>query len=246
MNKTIFFAVMFFCPLLIAALAHPFTIPEKLQYDLTWSGIKVGEAVLEVKQNGEDIKLISRANTSDWASLFYRVDDIVISTIKKDNSKEAGGFIGLPLNYRIKIREGSRRRDREFIMDHVSKKATYINYLSKERKEFDINEFTLDPLSTFYFIRTLPLEVGSSVYIDVFDSEKLYKAEVKVLKREVLETPAGKFNTVLIKPLIQSDGIFFRKGDIYIWLSDDNRRIPVMLKTRIAVGTVKAILVSGR
>jgi hypothetical protein len=83
------------------------------------------------------------------------------------------------------------------------------------------------------------------VFIDIFDSEKLYKAEVRVLKKEVLETPAGKFNTVLIKPIVKSEGIFFGKGDILIWLTDDSRRIPVKLKTKIPFGSVKAILVGG-
>lgn len=245
MLKTAFFAVLFSGFLLLTSPSYSFSIPEKLQYDLTWSGIKTGYAVLEVTQKGEEIQLISRANTLAWASLFYIVDDTVVSTIRKDNFKGAGGFVGVPLNYRIRIHEGRQQRDKEFIMDHVSGKVACINYLTKERKEFGINEFTLDPLSTFYFIRTLPLEVGNSVFIDVFDSDKLYKAEVKVLRREVLETPAGRFRTLLIKPVIKSEGIFFRKGDIFIWLTDDSRKIPVMMKTRISVGTVKAILVSG-
>lgn len=245
MNKSAFLAILFFCSLLLVPPVYSFAIPEKLHYDLTWSGIKTGDAVLETTQNGEYVRLISRANTLPWASLFYIVDDTVTSTIKKGLSKAEGEFIGVPQNYRMKIHEGRQRRDKEFIMDHTTKKVTYINYLTKERKEFDIHECTLDPLSTFYLIRTLPLVVGNSVYIDVFDSEKLYKAEVKVLRKEVVETPAGKFNTVLVKPVIRSEGIFFRKGDIYIWLTDDSRKIPVMMKTRISVGTVKALLVSG-
>ncbi|MBF0558582.1 MAG: DUF3108 domain-containing protein [Nitrospirae bacterium] len=239
------FSVVYCLFSVFVSSADCFPIPEHLRYDLTWSGIKTGDAVLEVKQRGENIQLISKANTSPWASLFFLVDDTVVSTIRKRKDNSSAGFIGVPLNYRIKIHEGRQQRDKEFIMDHVSKKVAYINYLTNDKKEFGINEFTLDPLSTFYFIRTLSLEVGNSVFIDVFDSEKLYKAEVKVLKKEVLETPAGKFNTVLIKPIIRSEGIFFRKGDIFIWLTDDNRKVPVMMKTRIAVGTVKAILVGG-
>ncbi|MGD0280793.1 MAG: DUF3108 domain-containing protein [Dissulfurispiraceae bacterium] len=224
--------------------AHSFPIPEKLQYDLTWGGIKTGEAALEVRQAGDDIELISKAKTSAWVSLFYRVDDVVVSTIKSRSGPLQNpfeGFIGVPYNYRIKIREGRQRRDKEFIIDHISKTVTYINYIAKEQKTFGINESTLDPLSSFYFIRTLPLEVGKTVFVDVFDSDKLYKVEVRALKKEVLETPAGKFRTLLIK----SEGIFFRKGDMLIWFTDDSRRIPVMMKTKMAVGTVKAILVGG-
>jgi len=226
--------------------AWSFPIPEKLRYDLTWVGIKTGEAELEIRETSKEIQLISKANSSAWASLFHRVDDIVVSTIKKgENKGYCEGFIGVPHNYRLKIHEGRQQRDKEFLMDHAAKKVTYINYLTKEKKEFGINESTLDPLSSFYYVRTLPLEVGKSVFVDVFDSKKLYKAEIQVLKKEVLETPAGIFKTVLIKPIVRSEGIFFKKGDILIWLTDDSRKIPVMLKTKVAVGSVKAILVGG-
>lgn len=228
----------------VCSPAWSFSIPEKLHYDLTWVGIKTGEAELEVRENGGDIQLISKANSSAWASLFFRVDDMVVSTIKKgENRGYCEGFIGVPHDYRVKIHEGRQQRDKEFVMDHVVKKVTYINYLSKEKKVFDINESTLDPLASFYFVRTLPLEVGKSVFIDLFDSKKLYKAEVQVLRREILETSAGTFKTILIRPLIRSEGIFFKRGDILIWLTDDSRKIPVMLKTKVAVGYVKAILV---
>ena len=244
MLNTIFFVLLFFQLSALFSPAHSFSIPEKLHYDLTWEGIKTGEAELEVRQTGDEIQLISKANSSALASLFYRVEDLVISTVKKgENKGYYEGFIGVPHNYRIIIREGRQQRDKEFIMDHTSKKVTYINYLAKEKKEFGINESTLDPLSSFYYARTLPLEVGKSVFIDVFDSKKLYKAEIQVLKREVIETSAGTFKTLLIKPIVRSEGIFFRKGDILIWLTDDSRKIPVMLKTNVGIGTVKAILV---
>src|SRR5208337_630757 len=242
--NTVFFVLLFFELSALFSPANSFSIPEKLHYDLTWGVIKTGEAELEVRQTGDEIQLISKANSSALASLFYRVEDLVISTVKKgENKGYYEGFIGVPHNYRIIIREGRQQRDKEFIMDHTSKKVTYINYLAKEKKEFGINESTLDPLSSFYYARTLPLEVGKSVFIDVFDSKKLYKAEIQVLKREVIETSAGTFKTLLIKPIVRSEGIFFRKGDILIWLTDDSRKIPVMLKTNVGIGTVKAILV---
>ncbi len=247
MLKTGFFVLVFFELSVLFSPANSFSIPEKLHYDLTWEGIKTGEAELEVRQTGDIIQLISKADSSPLASLFYRVEDLVISTIKKGGNKGPGeGFIGEPYDYRIIIREGRQRRNKEFIMNPGAKKVTYINYLAKEKKEFSINKSTLDPLSSFYYVRTLPLEVGKSVFVDVFDSKKLYKAEIQVLKREVIETSAGTFKTLLIKPIVRSEGIFFRKGDILIWLTDDNRKLPVMLETKVGIGTVKATLVGGQ
>lgn len=224
-----------------------FSVPEQLHYDLTWAGIKTGEAVLEVRKEAGNVQFISKANSAKWVSVFHRVDDLVVSTLRREHAVGFyGGFVGDPFNYRIKLREGKYRRDKEVILDHAAKKATYINHISGERLSFAISESAMDPLSCFYYIRTLPLEVGRSVYVDVFDNKKSYRAEVQVLKKEVVETPLGAFNTILIKPLIRSEGIFYRRGDLYIWLTDDKRRVPVQLKTKVALGSVRAVLAGGR
>lgn len=226
-----------------SANAFAFDIPERLQYDLTWAGIKTGESVLEAKDNGANIQFISKADSAKWVSIFYKVEDTVVSTLKKERFQN---FVGIPQNYRIKLREGKYRRDKEIVFDHAAKKAKYINHLNNETASFDINDSTLDPLSCFYYVRRLPLEVGKSVFIEVFDSKKLYKVEILVLNKEIVETPAGTFKTILIKPIIKSEGIFYRKGDILIWLTDDEKRTPVLLKTKVQFGSVKAVLVGRK
>src|SRR5208337_3320715 len=102
--NTVFFVLLFFELSALFSPANAFSIPEKLRYNLTWEGIKTGEAELEVRETGDEIQLISKANSSSLASLFYRVEDVVISTIKKgENKGYCDGFIGVPYNYRIKI-----------------------------------------------------------------------------------------------------------------------------------------------
>lgn len=231
-----------------SASAFAFDIPERLRYELTWAGIKVGESTLEAKDNGNGIQFISKANSVSWVSIFYKVDDTVVSILKKQTAEDRAQktdkiFMWTPETYRIKLREGKYRRDKEVIFDHTAKKARYINHINDETTSSDINDSTLDPLSCLYYVRRLPLEVGKSVFIEVFDSKKLYKVEVQVLNKETVETPAGTFKTILIKPIIKSEGIFYRKGDILIWLTDDEKRTPVLLKTRVQLGSVKAVLV---
>ena len=231
---------LFFMPL----QADAFKVPEKLQYDLTWTGLKAGEATLEVSENGTGIAITSRAVSAPWVSLFYTVEDVVVSSLRKGQLTINGvSFGAVPASYRIKIREGRHRRDKESVFDLASRKVTYTNYLDKETASFDISGTTLDPLSSFYFVRHVPLEVGRSVHVEVFDSKKFYQVEVKVLKKETIKTDLGTFNTIVIRPLLKSEGIFNRKGDVTIWLTDDERRLPVMLKTKIVVGSVKATLV---
>jgi hypothetical protein len=224
------------------AQAEPFKTPEKLVYDLTWTGIKAGSATLEFVSEGDKIKIISTARSADWVSAFYTVEDRVESTLI--NTGQYQGW-AQPIGYRMKIREGKHRRNKEVIFDTPKNKATYIDYLKNEKKEFQLPSPAFDPISSFYYVRTLRLAVGESLYVTVFDNKKVWNVEVQVLRRERLSLPSGTFNTILIKPLLKSEGIFSRKGDIFIWLTDDARHIPVKMQTKAPVGSITATLVRG-
>jgi Protein of unknown function (DUF3108) len=217
------------------------TIPEKLVFDLTWAGIKAGTATQEIINDNGVIKIVSTARSADWISVFFKVDDRIESVLA--GTRPTG--LGLPKIYRMKIREGKTRRDKEITFDRGKRLAFYVDHLNGEKKDFEINENTLDTLSSFYFVRSMPLEVGKSVFIDVFDSKRLWNTEVQVLRREKIETVLGTFNTIVVRPLMKSEGIFEKKGDMYIWLTDDKRHVPVKMKTKVPIGSITATLVGG-
>ena len=100
-------------------------------------------------------------------------------------------------------------------------------------------------LSAFFALSNRNLTVGTSEYLDIFDNKKLYHTEVQILRKEKVSVPAGEFNTIVIKPLLKSEGIFVRKGDMYIWLTDDERKLPVIVKSKIKVGHFTAKLKKG-
>jgi hypothetical protein len=222
--------------------AASFNIPEKLIYDLSWTGIKAGAASLEVVEDGDKIRITSMAQSAKWISSFYKVDDKVVSILTKEASSP---FIVRPLNYTLKISEGRHKRDREIIFNNDLGSVTYIDHLENIKKDFPIPPNIFDPLSGFYYLRTFDLKVGRSVFVDIFDSKKIWNIEIQVLKKEKLQLPLGTFDTILIKPILKSEGIFHRKGDILIWLTDDKKRIPVMMQTKVVVGYVTATLVGG-
>ncbi len=241
----IFFAVICFlmgCGIFFAEAARAFSIPEHLVYDLTWTGIKAGTATLQVVIDGDVMRVESTATSADWISVFYRVEDRVETVLEKGKSDI---FLAQPRNYRLRVREGRHRRDKEIIFDYPRKKAVFINHLDAEKKEYTIHEKVFDPLSVLYYVRTLKLEVGKPVFVDIFDSKKLWNVEVQVLRKERIRSVMGDVNTIVIKPLLKSEGIFHRKGDVYIWLTDDERRIPVRMQSKVAVGSITATLVSG-
>lgn len=234
--------VLLFVLIAMATSAAALTVPEKLVYDLTWTGIKAGTATQEIIDEGDSIRIVSLARSTDWISVFFPVEDRVESLLTKVSPPQ----LGLPHDFRMKIREGKHRRDKEIIFDHGKGKARYIDHLNGEKVELEIGKNTYDTYSSFYYVRTLPLEVGKSVFVSILDNKQLWNVEIQVLKKEKLDTILGEVNTILIKPLIKSEGIFQKKGEIYIWLTDDARRIPVKMKTKVTIGSVTATLVGGK
>jgi hypothetical protein len=207
---------------------------ETFSYDIYWIGIKVGNASLEAIERNGLLKIVSRAHSSAFISTFYQVTDYAESLIKN----------GAPANFRIKQIEGKYKSDKETIFDDSSKNITFFNHLKGTKTEHSITDkVAWDVISGFYYLRTQPLEVGKTVYIDIFDSDKFYKAEINVLRREKIVLPGvGEVNTVVVRPELKSDGLFQRKGDILIWLTDDGKRIPVRVETKVPVGDVVAEL----
>lgn len=227
--------------LLDSPAAHAVKVPEKLIYDLTWTGIKAGTATQEIAEDGETFRITSVARSADWISTFFPVEDRIESVV----SKKEATLPGLPKAYRMKIREGKTRRDKEIVFDHGQKKANFTDHISGEKTSIDILDDTFDTYSSFYHVRFLDMEVGKSLFVSILDSKKLWKVEVQVLRKEKIKTKFGEFNTIVIRPLLKSDGIFDGKGSVDIWLTDDHRRLPVKMQTKVAVGKVTATLVGG-
>lgn len=227
-----------------SSFAGSFQIPEKLVYDLRWMGIKAGTATLEIIHEEGVTKIISQAYSAKFISLFYKVDDRIESTLSEGSSQSP---IGKVVRYRVKLREGRHRRDKEVIFDHAENKAFYIDYRDDKKEEFEVPSFIFDPISGFYYLRTLELVAGNPVYITIFDNRKIWDVEVQVLRKEKITLPPTfePINTIVVKPLLKSEGIFFRKGDVHIWLTDDEKHIPILLKLKVKIGHVTATLVEG-
>jgi Protein of unknown function (DUF3108) len=96
-------------------------------------------------------------------------------------------------------------------------------------------EFPLDDISFIYYVRTLPLEVGETYTLNRYFRADRNPVLVKVLRKETIEVPAGKFDTVVVQPIIKSRGLFGEGGEAEVYLSDDDRRILVRLTSKVPV-----------
>jgi hypothetical protein len=219
-----------------------FPIPERLEFELSYSGITAGHAVQEVRREEKEIHIISTARSADWLHIFFPVDDRIESFLTAGTPPL---YLGSPRLYQERKNEGRTKTDREARFDRQNLKVTTVDRRNREEKTHTITKRTYDTLSSFFYFRTIPLQVGTSYFIDIYDCNRLWNTEVKVLRREELVTSLGRFQTIVIQPLLKSEGIFARTGDMFIWLTDDDRRIPVQMKSKVVVGSITATLTGG-
>lgn len=104
---------------------------------------------------------------------------------------------------------------------------------------FDVPPYVHDIVSAFYYVRTLNLGAyskGSIIQLQNFFDRQTHDLGVRILGRQTIEVEAGRFRCIVIEPLIKEGGLFKSEGRILIWLSDDERKIPVKVSTRIPIG----------
>lgn len=222
------------------AQASPFGPGELLVFDLKWKFVTGGVATMSVHPVPGDTSLWqirTRARSVGVVDVFYTVRDTLSSTIRKSTL--------LPVRYEKFQHEGWFHRDSTYVFDQ---EAGTVTRSSRGRTvgELRLNQNVHDILSSLYRVRTSPLMVGSFVPVTVYEGGKLYTARVNVLRRERVTVPAGTFSCIVVEPILQSEAIFVQKGRLWIWLTDDARRIPVLMESAIPVGKIRAELTSYR
>lgn len=239
-----------FC--LVLALAAPAAEPqaprrghaayrpgEKLTYAISWSDlVKAGTAVMEVRseltpEGKETLQFISTATSVGMVEKFYPVRDVIKSVFDPG--------IQASLSYSLSSSHGKKKKQRELIFDHAKKQVTYLKDGNKDVVE--IPEGTQDALSSLYVLRTQETFTTSRpIVINVNDSGKTWAVEVHVLGREMLKTPLGEFRTIKVKTHPKYEGVFMHKGEIFMWFTDDEHRVPLLMKSTITIGSVMATL----
>jgi len=230
------------CALLAVAPAFALSVPEKLVYEVSWTGIKAGTAVQEVSVKGGELHIVSTTRSAGWINPFFPVDDRTESVLIRGTGTE---HIGTPKWFKEKINEGKVHSLKEAQFDPQRLTVDTKDLRAKTTKTDTISTRTYDTLSAIYAVRSLDLVPGSSVYIDIYDCKHLWNTEVQVVKREEIDTPVGRFKTLVVKPHLRSEGLFARTGDVTVWITDDSLRIPVRMTTKVKLGKITATLVGG-
>jgi hypothetical protein len=156
-------------------------------------------------------------------SLVYPVRDTNISII------DAKGLF----SYRIvkHINEGRYIRFRTTDFSPDIGMARTVDHTVFRDSTFTTENYIHDIISAFFYFRTLDIE--DSVDISCVDDFKKYPIRVRVVKKETVKTDLGKFSCIVVEPLVTSTGIFLKKGKMHIWLTNDERRLPVQVKFKV-------------
>jgi hypothetical protein len=214
-----------------------FGVGETLHYDIGWQSIVAGKGQMTVGQPVDTnqrlcFPIISTVESTPFFSTFYRVDDSAISFVDVRQL--------YPVRFEKYLREGKYRSDQIAEFDPTTGKA----YTPKDT--IPIPPYVQDALSLLYYVRTLDLKPDTEITVENFAGKKTYTLTVRVLHRERIEVKAGTFSTIVVEPLLQAAGLFKQEGKLKVWLTDDRLHLPVLMKTKVLVGSIVAELTDYR
>ena len=210
---------------------------EKLEFSVNWKFINVGSAKMQVKGVDEVSKreayhIYTEANTAPFFDTFFKVRDTNESWIDTQSL--------CTLKFASHISEGGYKKNETTIYDQPNGKFSCIE---EPNKAGNIPLWVQDVLSALYYLRTKELEVGKSYSIDAHTGNSAWPLTVEVVKKEKVKVTAGEFECFVVVPAVRENaGIFQAKGKLWVWLTADSRKMPVLLRSKIAVGSIYAIL----
>jgi hypothetical protein len=228
----------------LCADERPFGPGERLTFRITYLHLLAGRAWLSVESRSEGdarLRFVEEARSEGFfAWLFhFRVNDRAVA----EWDPETGCSLGIEKH----LSEGKVARDQTVRFDAALSEAV-VTDTKIPAARFEVEPCVLDVLSALYVARVRGVSDGEGLTLPVFDNGKRFRLGVRLVGRETLDLPpplGRKVRTVVVEPqLVEGTGLFVKKGRLQIWLTDDPRRIPVRMRSRVPIGSVSADLES--
>ena len=220
--------------------ARSFQVGEQLTYEISWLNMTAGTAVMAVRDAGMVggrplAKLMTTAQSRPVISKFFPVDNRVESIVDPTTL--------LPEHLFFKRREGKKKEDIEYTFHQKDGKVTVVK--GGETETVEMPPGTQDVISCLYFSRSaLSFLPGSSLTMNVFHDKKNRKLDVRVEAIETVSSPWGEVEAARVLVVMPFQGLFLNQGNIRVWFTNDDRRIPVRMKAKVIIGSIVADLVS--
>ena len=203
---------------------------ERLDYNAQYKFLNIGWMTMEIKDTltyeGQPcLTIVSILASNPGLHFLFSLNDTITAITTCDSL--------LPLYVEENLHEGKFTAHTRQVFDQAGGTVVYDDSLT-----LPIPTPTRDLLSFWYYLRTIPLKVGTSIPINVHKSKKTYTVDCPVTKQETVKTDAGTFPTLLVEPQAADKGIFGSKEAMTIWYADTAGRYPVQIKTAIKYGKI--------
>ncbi len=231
----------------VLAQKYPFKVGEKIEYAVNYFALEAGRFTFEVKpikqiQNRPVFHFYVSAKTSSLFAWVYTLKDFAESFWDMKTQR--------PYLMKIYGQESRYIREVQTAFDWTKKEARYQAKIVEVGKGLDEEDkiWTLkhmdaqDVVSALYFLRTKKLEVGKTFEFRVAERGKDILVKALVLEEVELSTKIGKFMTYVVKPTFSVDGAWKQKGEIKLWLTKDEFKVPIQFEAKIKVGTIRGRL----
>ncbi len=218
----------------------PFRVGEKVVHSVRYFAAEAGQLTLEVKpfvqvNENKSYNFFIGLKTSSLFSKFYSVDDYVETYMDYEDL--------IPHVFKLNVRETGKLSHANSFFDHKNLKARYWEkkYTQKNgeeiiKKEWDLQTFSQNAFSGIFYMRIFNWKIGQQYSFRVADDEKNVVFKGTALQKEKLNTEAGEFNTIKIKADILSRGALTQSGNVYFWISDDDRKLVLRIEAEIKIG----------
>jgi hypothetical protein len=211
--------------------ARPWRVGERLVYTVKFGLFNVGRATMEV------IAIDTVRGVPTWHILF-NIRGKALSYSLNDSMQSWFGVHDLVSRRFVQdTEERGRQRYRSY---EIFPEARY--WIRDGRDSAATVADPLDDASFFFFARTLPLEEGRTYTFARYFVADRNPVTIRVLQRQEISVPAGRFRTLAVRPVFQSRGLLGQGGHAIIWFSDDEARIPVRMRSALPVGTIEMSL----
>jgi hypothetical protein len=225
----------------------PFKSGETLVYEVNFSKLifsgTIGELKLSVSDRSDLAKPGALELKAEAVSKGFFPSLFGIKVKDRYNSLVDTSDFGLRATTKL-LDEGKVHREQKSVIDREAGRITYTDRdLANEKirpkvKEKASPSWVQDLLSAIYFVRTQALNNGDVVQIPVSDGGEVYNIDVVVVKREEIRTDAGKFKAIQLNPKVFDGRYIRRSGEMLVWVTDDQSRVPVHSRIKVSGTTI--------
>lgn len=219
-------------------VAPPLKVPasESLSYTAEWRLIHAGNARLKWSAAGGGWKSGLELESVGLVSRLYKVNNEYSSLL--NSALCAGSSV-------MKTNEGSKRRETTVKYDAERLKAVYlerdlVKNTVADSHEIDIRACEHDVVGALYRLRAMNVPPGEGVQLPISDGKKTITARVDAQERETVKIEGRKYETIRYEAHLFNGVLYRRRGRLFVWITDDERRLPVQIRVRLPfyIGTV--------